>query len=232
MWSTEVKRGLIKHMPQVALMDSLGASESVGFGMSIMTAEGEVQTAKFEIGPHCKVFSEDGREIAPGSDESGFLARGGAVPLGYYKDEEKSAKTFKTINGLRYAIPGDWCKVAADGTLTLLGRGSNCINSAGEKIYPEEVEEALKAHELVSDALVVGVPDDKWGQAVTAVVAPEEMDAVDEDTLRSFVQSKLARYKAPKRILFKPDLGRAPNGKADYASIKSFALETLGITAK
>ena len=232
MWSTEVKRGLIKHMPQVALMDSLGASESVGFGMSIMTAEGEVQTAKFEIGPNCKVFSEDGREINPGSEESGFLARGGAVPLGYYKDEAKTAKTFKTINGVRYAIPGDWCTVAADGTLTLLGRGSNCINSAGEKIYPEEVEEALKAHDLVNDALVVGVPDAKWGQAVTAVVSPEEMDSVDEDTLRSFVQTRLARYKAPKRILFKSDLGRAPNGKADYASIKTFALETLGIAEK
>ena len=232
MWSMEVKRGLIKHMPQVALMDSLGASESVGFGMSIMTADGEVQTAKFEIGPNCKVFSEDGREIEPGSLESGFLARGGAVPLGYYKDEAKTAKTFKTINGVRYAIPGDWCTVAADGTLTLLGRGSNCINSAGEKIYPEEVEEALKAHDLVNDALVVGVPDEKWGQAVTAVVAPEEMDAVDEDTLRSFVQTKLARYKAPKRILFKPDLGRAPNGKADYASIKTFALESLGLSEK
>ncbi len=232
MWSMEVKRGLLKHLPQVALMDSFGASESVGFGMSVMTAEGEIQTAKFEIGPHCKVFAEDGREISPGSDEPGFIARGGAVPLGYYKDEAKTAKTFKTINGVRYAIPGDWCTVAADGTLTLLGRGSICINSAGEKIYPEEVEEALKAHDLVNDALVVGVPDEKWGQAVTAVVAPETMDAIDEDTLRSFVQTRLARYKAPKRILFKQDLGRAPNGKADYASIKTFALETLGIAAK
>lgn len=232
MWSMEVKRGLLKHLPQVALMDSFGASESVGFGMSVMTADGEIQTAKFEIGPHCKVFSEDEREIVPGSDEPGFIARGGAVPLGYYKDEEKTAKTFKTINGVRYAIPGDWCTVAADGTLTLLGRGSICINSAGEKIYPEEVEEALKAHDLVSDALVVGVPDEKWGQAVTAVVAPETMDAVDEDTLRSFVQTRLARFKAPKRILFKSDLGRAPNGKADYASIKSFALESLGIAEK
>ena len=229
MWSTEVKRGLLKHMPQAAMMDSFGASESVGFGMSAMTAEGEVQTAKFEIGPHCKVFAEDGREITPGSDEPGFIARGGAVPLGYYKDEEKTAKTYKTINGVRYAIPGDWCTVAEDGTLTLLGRGSGCINSAGEKIYPEEVEEALKAHADVKDALVVGVPDEKWGQAVTAVVAPETMDAVDEDTLRAFVQTKLARYKAPKRILFKPDLGRAPNGKADYAGIKAYALETLGL---
>jgi len=213
----------------VALMDSFGASESIGFGMSVMTAEGEFETAKFEIGSHCKVFSEDGREILPGSDEPGIIARGGAVPLGYYKDPEKSAKTFKQIDGVRYAIPGDWCKVAADGTLTLLGRGSNCINSAGEKIYPEEVEEALKAHDSVKDALVVGIPDDKWGQAVTAVVALEEACTVDEASLRSFLQTRLAKFKSPKRILFKSNLGRASNGKADYASIKAFVLESLAV---
>ncbi|MEO1321406.1 MAG: AMP-binding protein, partial [Pseudomonadota bacterium] len=131
MWSMEVKQGLIKHIPQVALMDSFGASEAVGFGMSVTTADGVSETAKFEIGEHCKVFSEDGRQIKPGSDETGLIARGGSVPLGYYKDEKKTAETFRTIDGVRYAIPGDWCKVAVDGTLTLLGRGSNCINSAG-----------------------------------------------------------------------------------------------------
>lgn len=229
MWSHEVKMDLIKHIPQVALMDSFGASEAVGFGMSVTTAEGGTQTAKFTIGGHCKVFSEDGREIQPGSDEPGFIARGGAVPLGYYKDPEKSAKTFKTIDGVRYSIPGDWCTVAEDGTLTLLGRGSICINSAGEKIYPEEVEEALKAHDAVTDALVVGVPDDKWGQAVTAVVQLDRGGQVDEDTLRAFVRTQLAPYKAPKRVLFKDNLGRAPNGKADYKGIKTFALETLGL---
>ncbi|NQY13596.1 MAG: acyl-CoA synthetase [Henriciella sp.] len=231
MWSMEVKQGLIKHIPQVALMDSFGASEAVGFGMSVTTAEGVSETAKFEIGEHCKVFSEDGREIEPGSDETGLIARGGSVPLGYYKDEKKTAETFRTINGVRYAIPGDWCKVAADGTLTLLGRGSNCINSAGEKIYPEEVEEALKAHEAVRDALVVGVPDDKWGQAVTGVVELADHSETDEDTLRAFVRTQLAAYKAPKRILFSPDLKRAPNGKADYKSIRAFAYAELGIEA-
>ncbi|HPE47827.1 MAG TPA: acyl-CoA synthetase [Hyphomonas sp.] len=229
MWSTEVKRGLIRHMPQVALTDSFGASEAVGFGSSVMTADGEVRTSKFTIGPKCKVFTEDGREVVPGSGEAGYIARGGAVPLGYYKDKEKTDKTFKTINGVRYSVPGDWCTVEADGTITLLGRGSNCINTAGEKVYPEEVEEALKAHDSVKDALVVGVPDDKWGQAITAVVS---LDApVDESALRDFVKSKLAHYKAPKRILFKDDLGRAVNGKADYKSIKAFALAELGISA-
>lgn len=229
MWSMEVKQGLIKHIPQVALMDSFGASEAVGFGMSVTTAEGVTETAKFEIGEHCKVFSEDGREILPGSDETGLIARGGSVPLGYYKDKKKSAETFRTIDGVRYAIPGDWCKVAADGTLTLLGRGSNCINSAGEKIYPEEVEEALKEHNSVRDALVVGIPDDKWGQAVTGVVELTDGAEIDEDTLRAFVRTRLAAYKAPKRILFSPDLKRAPNGKADYKTIRAFVYDQLGI---
>ena len=228
MWSAEVKQGLLKHMPQAAMMDSFGSSEAVGFGSSTTTAEGGTQTSKFEIGPNCKVFSEDDREVVPGSGEAGIIARGGAVPLGYYKDEEKTARTFKTINGVRYAIPGDWCTVEADGTITLLGRGSNCINTAGEKVYPEEVEEALKEHKAVKDALVVGIPDDKWGNAVTAVVATDA--DVSEDELREFVQSRIARYKAPKSILFKDDLGRAPNGKADYKSIKAYALAQLGVS--
>jgi fatty-acyl-CoA synthase len=229
MWSTEVKRGLLRHMPNAALTDSFGASEAVGFGSSVMTADGEVKTSKFTIGSKCKVFTEDGREVVPGSGEAGFIARGGAVPLGYYKDPEKSDKTFKTIGGVRYSVPGDWCTVEEDGTITLLGRGSNCINTAGEKVYPEEVEEALKAHDAVKDALVIGVPDDKWGQAITAVVSLET--PIDEAALTAFVKTKLAHYKAPKRILFKTDLGRAVNGKADYKSIKAFALAELGISA-
>ena len=229
MWSMDVKRDLIKHIPQVALLDSFGASEAVGFGMSVTTAEGVSETAKFEIGEHCKVFSEDGREIQPGSDEPGFIARGGAVPLGYYKDEKKTAETFKTINGERYAIPGDWCTVAKDGALTLLGRGSICINSGGEKIYPEEVEEALKEHAAVRDALVVGVPDEQWGQAVTGVVELAGGASPSEDELRSFVRTKLAAYKAPKRVLITADLKRAPNGKADYKGVKAFAMQELGI---
>ena len=228
MWSMDVKQGLLKHIPQVSLMDSFGASEGVGFGMSVTNAETGAETAKFTMGEHCKVFSEDGREIVPGSGEAGFIAQGGGVPLGYYKDEQKSAETFKTINGVRYSIPGDWCTVEADGTLTLLGRGSICINSGGEKIYPEEVEEALKQHDAVQDALVVGLPDEQWGQAVTAVIELNGDGSVDEATLRAFVQTRLARFKAPKRIFFKDTLGRAANGKADYKAIKAFALNQLG----
>lgn len=231
MWSMEVKQGFIKHMPQVALTDSFSASEGLGFGASTTTADATSQTAKFEIGAHCKVFSEDNREIKPGSDEPGFIALSGSIPIGYYKDEAKTAKTFKTIDGILYSVPGDWCTVAEDGTLTLLGRGSICINSGGEKIYPEEVEEALKAHEAVSDALVVGVPDDKWGQAVTGVVELSDGASADEDALRAFVRSRLAPYKAPKRVVFMEDLARAPNGKADYKGARAFALKALGMEA-
>jgi len=226
MWSREVKLGLLEHMPNVILNDSFGASEAVGFGASVMANGLETTTAKFAIGENCKVFTEDEREVVPGSGEPGFIARGGNIPLGYYKDEEKSAKTFKTIDGVRYAIPGDWCTVETDGTLTLLGRGSVCINSAGEKIYPEEVEEVIKSIDGIRDALVVGVPDDKWGNAVIAVIEGDERPA---DEMKGLIKLHLASYKVPKQFLYKPTLGRAPNGKADYKAITAFAKETLGI---
>ncbi|MBE8190971.1 MAG: acyl-CoA synthetase, partial [Alphaproteobacteria bacterium] len=165
MWSVDIKQALLEHMPQVLLTDSFGSSEAVGFGSSITAKDAPVQTAKFTTNDLCKVFDENDNEIARGSETPGFIAFGGPIPLGYYKDEEKTAKIFKTIDGHRYSIPGDYCLVAEDGTLTLLGRGSVCINSAGEKIYPEEVEETLKLHAAVEDALVIGVPDEKWGQA-------------------------------------------------------------------
>ncbi len=227
MWSVEVKRGLLEYMPAAMMMDSFGSSEAIGFGTSVMTADGEVKTAKFAIGDKCKVFTPEGEEVQPGSGEAGFIARGGAIPLGYYKDPEKTEKTFKTINGKRYSIPGDWCIVEADGTLTLLGRGSVCINTAGEKVYPEEVEEVLKEFPEIEDALVVGLPDEKWGQAVTAVVQPVSGAACEESVVRDFVRERLAGYKVPKRILIKESLGRAPNGKADYKGITTYATEQL-----
>jgi len=228
MFSLEVKQGLLKHIPQVILADSFGASEAVGFGTSLMAAGVDVSTAKFSIGETCKVFTEDGREVVPGSGEPGFIAQGGHIPLGYYKDQEKTDSVYKVINGHRYSIPGDWCTVEEDGTITLLGRGSVCINSGGEKIYPEEIEEILKEHDAVHDALVVGVPDEKWGQAVIAVVeCPKEEPGAD--ALRDHVRGHLAAYKVPKQVLFKGDLERAPNGKADYKLITAYAKSTLGI---
>lgn len=229
MWSPEVKQGLLKHNRNMVLTDSFGASEAVGFGRSDTTAEGTTEVAKFQIGEHCKVFTEDHREVQPGSDEIGFVARSGAIPRGYYKDEEKTAKTFPVINGVRYSIPGDYCRVAEDGTLILLGRGSVCINTAGEKVYPEEVEEVIKTFPGVVDALVVGVPDEKWGQMVTAVVQPDSGAELDEDAVRVHVREHLAGYKTPKRVLFKESLGRASNGKADYKGVTEYAKAELGV---
>ncbi|MEQ8857259.1 MAG: acyl-CoA synthetase [Pseudomonadales bacterium] len=229
MWSPEVKQGLLKHNRNMVLTDSFGASEAVGFGRSDTTADGTTEVAKFQIGEHCKVFTEDFREVEPGSDVAGFVARSGAIPRGYYKDEEKTARTFPVIDGVRYSMPGDYCKVTADGTLILLGRGSVCINTAGEKVYPEEVEEVLKTYPGVVDALVVGVPDEKWGQMVTAVVQPEPGAALDEAAVQAHVRQHLAGYKTPKRILAKDNLNRASNGKADYKGITAFAKAELGL---
>ncbi|MBF2755652.1 MAG: acyl-CoA synthetase [Gammaproteobacteria bacterium AqS3] len=230
MWSPENKRGLLEHNPQMLLVDSFGSSEAIGFGSSVSSSEGTEEVAKFEIGPTCKVFTEDLREVRPGSGEVGFIARSGPIPLGYYKDEAKTAKTFITVDGVRYSMPGDWCSVEADGTLTLLGRGSVCINSGGEKIYPEEVEEALKRHAAVRDALVVGVPSERWGQAVTALIELEPgSETPGEDALIAHVRTQLAAYKAPKSVLEVPAMFRAANGKADYAGARTHALEALGI---
>ena len=171
-WSAEVKAALAARQPML-LLDSLGSSEGVGFASSI-TAPGEAaRTARFRVGPHTKVLDDDGREVTPGSGEQGMLALGGYLPVGYYKDPAKSDATFRTVRGVRYSVPGDWATVDADGSITLLGRGSVCINSGGEKIYPEEVEEALKRDPAVADCVAVGVPDDRCGEAVTAVVAAE-----------------------------------------------------------
>lgn len=230
MWTREVKAGLLSHNENLLLSDGFSSSEAIGLGTSLMTKDQEVEVASFTLGPRCKVFTEDLREVTPGSDESGMVAVTGFLPKGYYKDQEKTDKTFKMIDGVRYSIPGDWVKVETDGSLTLLGRGSNCINTAGEKVYPEEVEEALKFHDAVADALVVGVQDDKWGQAITAVVQPNQGATIDESALRTFCREHLAAYKIPKRILAKDNLGRAPNGKADYKSIKAFAEAELGIS--
>jgi len=229
MWSREVKQGLLKHMPQAIMIDSFGSSEAVGFGTSMMTKDGEIQTGKFQIGERCRVFDENDQPVEPGSGTPGIIAQSAPIPVGYYKDPVKTAKTFKTIGGVRYSMPGDWCVVEKDGTLTLLGRGSVCINTAGEKVYPEEVEEVLKTHPSVDDVLVVGVPDEKWGQAVTAIVRPAPAHEFDEDTLRHHVRERLAGYKTPKRVLASGVELRAPNGKADYKAALDYARATLGV---
>ena len=223
MWSLEVKRGLLEHMPQAMLSDAFSSSEALGMGSSIMTKMGEVKTAKFMIGERCRVFDENDQPVEPGSGVRGLVALGPPNPIGYYKDDEKTARTFRVIDGVRYSIPGDWCIVEADGTLTLLGRGNACINTAGEKVFPEEVEEALKTHPSIEDALVVGLPDEKWGQAVTAVVELAPGRTFDEAGLKAHVRKTLAGYKTPKRVFVANRSLRASNGKADYAAAKACA---------
>jgi fatty-acyl-CoA synthase len=184
-------------------------------------------TAKFAQMPTTKVFTEDGRLVEPGSGEVGLVAAGGNVPLGYFKDPEKSARTFKVIDGVRYSFPGDMAMVAEDGSLILLGRGSQVINSGGEKVFPEEVEEAVKRVAGVRDCLVVGVPDDRFGEAVTAVVSLEPGATTGEGDVIAGVKGQLAGYKAPKRVVFVAAVPRAPNGKADYKSAKAHAVDAL-----
>jgi fatty-acyl-CoA synthase len=210
------------------LLDALGSSEAVGMGMNMSAGDSAAQTAKFTKGALAVVITDDGRLVEPGSGEIGRVGVKGLVPIGYYKDPEKSAATFPVIDGVRYSLPGDWATVEADGTITLLGRGSVCINSGGEKIFPEEVEEALKLHESVRDAVVVGVPDEKWGEAVTGLVELVPGATFDEAALIAHVKSRIAAYKAPKRVLTIDTVGRAPNGKVDYKRLKSVAVAAIG----
>ncbi|PCJ12150.1 MAG: acyl-CoA synthetase [Gammaproteobacteria bacterium] len=229
MWSPEIKEGLLECHPRMALRDSFGSSEALGFGDMETTAGQKAKTAKFRKSENCKVFTEDHREIKPGTGEVGFVALSGPMPVGYYKDPKKTESTFPTINGVRYSIPGDWCSIETDGTLTLLGRGSVCINSGGEKIYPEEIEEVIKKHPATEDVLVVGVPDEKWGQAVTAVVQLVKGETLTQQALVDFVKQHLAAYKAPKHVLFHSTVYRAVNGKSDYKRVTRYAKETLKI---
>jgi len=165
--------------------------------------------------------------VEPGSGELGMLALGGHIPAGYYKDPEKSSATFREFGGARYSVPGDWATVEADGSVTLFGRGSVSINSGGEKIYPEEVEEAVKAVEGVRDCVVVGIPDDRFGEVVTAVVACDDDVSVGVDDVNK-AASHLARYKHPRHIVTVGAILRGPNGKADYRWAKEVATSELG----
>jgi len=223
MWTAEVKEQLLDRIGQVMLIDAMGSTEG-SMGLSVSMRGLPPSTAKFSQMPTTKVFTEDGRPVAPGSGEIGLLAAGGNVPIGYFKDPEKSARTFKVIDGVRYSFPGDLATVNADGSLNLLGRGSQVINSGGEKVFPEEVEEAVKRVDGVLDCVVVGIDDARFGQAVTAVVSRVDARPVDEATIIAGVKAQLAGYKAPKRVVFVAQVPRGPNGKADYVAAKAYAL--------
>ncbi len=228
MWSKENKDGLLSHLPGAMLFDSFGSSEAVGLGGSLSTKDGAANTAKFMLGPTCAVFTEDGRRVEPGSGETGVVAVSGFIPIGYYKDEAKSAATFRTYEDRRWSVPGDWAEVEADGSLRLLGRGSVCINTGGEKVFPEEVEEVLKRHPLVRDAVCVGLPDARFGETICAVVETDPgVDAATLD-LPGHVKAALAPYKAPRHVVGVDTIGRAPNGKVDYKRLKQLAIDRLG----
>jgi 3-oxocholest-4-en-26-oate---CoA ligase len=223
MWSQENKEGLLHHIPQMLISDSFGSSEALGMGVSVSAKGAPAKTAQFTLGPNCVVFTEDGRRIEPGSGERGLVAVGGSIPLGYYKDEEKSRATFRIFENRRWTVPGDWAEVNADGTLHLLGRGSVCINTGGEKVFPEEVEEVLKTHPAVRDAVAVGLPNERFGETICAVVEAEPGHEPTLVELSEHVKERLAAYKAPRHLVIIPSIGRAPNGKVDYKRWKEHA---------
>jgi acyl-CoA synthetase (AMP-forming)/AMP-acid ligase II len=217
LFSPSLKERFLELLPNRVITDSIGSSET-GFGGTSMVAKGQTQAGgpRVTIDKNTVVLDDDGNEVQPGSGVRGILAKRGNIPVGYYKDEKKTAETFRTINGVRYAIPGDYAMVEEDGTVTMLGRGSVSINTGGEKVYPEEVEAALKGHPDVFDALVVGVPDERYGQHVAAVVAPRAGTQPTLTALDAFVRNHIAGYKVPRSLWIVEEVKRSPAGKPDY----------------
>jgi acyl-CoA synthetase (AMP-forming)/AMP-acid ligase II len=210
------KQRLIDVKPGLIVMDGVGSSET-GIQMSHMSAPGSVSTGKFNAGPDTNVAAEGlDSMLEPGHEGMGWLAQRGYVPLGYKGDAAKTAKTFPVIDGVRYSIPGDCARHLADGSIELLGRESQTINSGGEKIFVEEVETALLSHPAVADVVVSGRPSERWGQEVVAVVALVDGAAAEAQELIDHASGAIARYKLPKAVVFRPAIERSPAGKADY----------------
>jgi fatty-acyl-CoA synthase len=233
LWSPEMKKKLLEYIPQVILQDVLGATEGLTSGYATTSTHKEIPRATFKVkhkGPFpVKVMNEEtGADVEPGSGEVGILAIGGHIPVGYWKDPEKTAKVFRTIGGRRYNVYGDMCTVDNEGFVHLIGRGSECINTGGEKVYPEEVEETIHDHPKVEDVAVIGTQHPRWGEAVTAVVVLKKGEAVTQEEIIDFCKGKIADYKKPKRVVFLPSLDRQPSGKKEYKLIKKKAGEALG----
>ena len=223
-----LKQGLLAQLPSILLIDGFGASETGGQGQQLHTAGQEASSGSFRMSDSTLVLKNDlSGPLAAGTSEHGWLARAGHVPLGYYRDPKKTASTFPVIDGTRYAVPGDHAHLAADGSIKVLGRGSVSINTGGEKVYPEEVERALKTHPLVYDAVVVGTPDPRWGEQINAIVQLRDGAALDAEELRAFAGRQLARYKLPKAVVFVDQVQRSPSGKADYRWAKTRAQQAL-----
>ena len=221
-WSADVKRRLLTHMPEVLLVDNCGSSEGAWYGMSVLRKGDAATTASFTPSEGVLVLDDDGRPLAPGSGRPGLLAS--PTPMaGYYNDPEKTAQNFRTIDGEWYTTPGDLGILNADGSLTLVGRGSSVINTGGEKVYPEEVDEVVKTMPDVDDCLVFGVADDTYGQVVHAVVQLNAGAVLAPEAVTEWVRERLARYKAPRVIHFVARVPRLPNGKPDYPGARAVA---------
>ncbi len=224
-----LKDAFLRAIPGLRILDALGSSESGQQGSQISRSGDETRSGDFDLFEDNVVLREDfSLVVPPGSEEQGWLARRGFVPLGYYRDAEKTRQTFPVVDGVRYSVPGDRAVAGADGRLQLLGRDSVTINSGGEKIFAEEVEQALKHHPAVYDAVVVGTPHERWGQQVTAIVTFRERARASEDELRRAAEAQIARYKLPRAFVFVDRILRSPSGKADYRWAKQKASEALG----
>jgi acyl-CoA synthetase (AMP-forming)/AMP-acid ligase II len=228
-FSPSVKQQFKERFPNLIVVDSVGASETGFHGTSMYqageAAKGQGGVVRVRPGRDTLVIGEDGKPLMPGSGAVGKLARTGNLPLGYHKDPKKTAETFVTHQGRRYAIPGDFAKVEADGSIVLLGRGSVCINSGGEKVFPEEVEAALKAHPEVFDVVVVGVRDPRWGERVAAVLQPRAGHTPTLEALAAHCRDKIAGYKIPRALYLVERIERSPSGKPDYPWAKALAAE-------
>jgi fatty-acyl-CoA synthase len=219
-WTAHIKERLLEHLPAVTLLDSCGSTEGVAYGIRRVGRGDSASTATFDAAPGLKVLSPDGLELTPG--EVGLLA-GPTTASGYHRDPEKSATTFRIIDGRQYAVPGDLGRIEPDGTVTLIGRGVSTINTGGEKVYPAEVEEAIRSLHAVDDCIVLGIPDERFGQAVAALVVCEPARNIDADNVAAAVRRSLAGYKVPRRIRFVDRVPRLPNGKVDYEAARALA---------
>ena len=224
-FSPDAKTGLMRHLPGVTIIDALGSSEGIMTRSEAKDAD-DVKPARFAVNERVSVLDEDtGEPVAPGSGQVGLVGVTGPIPLGYWGDDEKSRATFREYGGRRWSIPGDYATVEPDGSITLLGRGNACINTGGEKVYPEEVEVVLRDHPAVADCVVVGVPNARFGEMVVAVVAPEPGATLDDASLDEFARGRLAGYKRPRRYVVIDDLDRSAAGKANLRYLRDLAAE-------
>jgi 3-oxocholest-4-en-26-oate---CoA ligase len=229
LFSQPVKDAVFAALPNVVITDAIGSSETGFTGLSFANRGGHQEGGpRVSPGPNTIVIDDNGRQV--GAGEIGRIGRGGHVPLGYYKDPVKTSAMFVEVDGARYVVPGDFARVEADGTMTLLGRGSASVNTGGEKVFPEEVEGAVKAHPKVFDAIVIGIPDDLLGQRVAAIVQPRVGETVDQRDLEIVVRTHVAGYKVPRTVWFTDSIERTPSGKADYVWARKFADARLAET--